>query len=132
MIDQLLGVNFLLRALDPLLGSLSLIVPGFGASLILGTGMGVLLTALAGWSGDRMVRLDRKRHGPTRRMVCRELGLNRHQQRRLESIARQAGLPGAASMLISRGCFNWAVSNVAVPRQFRPELAAVRKRVFDA
>ena len=132
MIDQLVGVTLLLKALDPLLGSVNLIVPALGGNLILGTGLGVLLTALVGWSAERMVRLDHKRHGPTRRRVCSELGLTGRQQRRLESIARQAGLPGAVSMLMSRGCFEWAASSVGVPRLVRPELAAIRRQVFDA
>ena len=131
MIDQLTGAAFMLILLDSLLGSFSLVLPGLGGNLILGTGLGVLLTALTGWTADRMVRLDRRRHGPTRRLVCRELGLSGRQQRRLESIALQVGLPGAVSMLISRGCFDWAVSRAAVPQQLRPELAAIRRRVFD-
>lgn len=131
MIDQFATATILLPLLDPLLGSLNLFMPVLGGNLILLTGLGVLLTALVGWSADRIVKRDRKHHGPTRRMFCRRLGLTGSQQRRLESIARQAGLPGAVSMLISRGCFDWAVSRVAVPRQLRPELAAIRRRVFD-
>ena len=116
MIDQISAITVLSRIVDPLPGLFGPMMPAPEARIVVVTAIGVSLTALLGWSVERMIRRDRKRHGPVRRFVCRELRLTGRQQRRLESIARQAGLPGAVSMLMSRGCFDWAVASASIPR----------------
>ena len=76
-----------------------------------------------------LVRHDRARHRPTFRRMCRALRLSSGQRRTLDDIARVVRVP-AASLLISRGCFDAAIRRAAVPRRQERRLAAVRRKVF--
>lgn len=131
MTDHLVEVALHAAVIEAIVPWMVLMGMAAPVKMVLGIGVGVMATALLGWSASRMAAQDRLRHGPTRRQVSAALGLSRSQQRTLESIARRAGLPGAVSMLMSRGCFEWAVATAAPP-QARFELAAIRRRVFDS
>ena len=77
-----------------------------------------------------LVRRDRARQGPTFRRMCRALRIRAADRRRLQDLARTGRAP-AASLLVSRGCFDAAVSRLAAGRRRAGRLAAVRRRVFE-
>lgn len=99
--------------------------------MLLTVAVGVSVTAAIGYLASRLVRMDRLRHGPTCRRFARSLGLNWRQQRLVEKVARGAGLPGGVSMLVSRGCFDWAVKAFPLRPELSPAVAAIRRQVFD-
>ena len=76
-----------------------------------------------------LVRRDRARHGPTYRRLCRALRIPVSDRRLLRRIARSIDVPCAASLLVSRGCFDAAAKRQG--REVSRRLAAVRGRVFE-
>jgi hypothetical protein len=87
--------------------------------------------ALAVLAARSLIGRDRARGGPTCRRLCRALGVRVAQRRRLERVARRAGVPSAASLLMSRGCYDAAVARYAAGPADADELAAVRRQVFE-
>ena len=102
------------------------------ARLIAGTLLGVLGTALGGWTISRLIARDRARFGPTTRALCRRLGLSRDQRRLAGRIARAVSLPCAASVLVSRGCFDRAVERAPLSREEAQRLRVMRQRIFGS
>lgn len=76
-----------------------------------------------------LVRRDRARYGPTFRRLCRALRVGGADRRRVSDLARALGAP-AASLLVSRGCFDAAVVAARIPRGRAKRVDALRKRVF--
>jgi len=100
-----------------------------GQRLLLGAVLICLAITLATAAIVSLVRRDRQRLGATTRRLCRAMRIRASDRRLLERLAR--GLPGpvhAASLLVSRGCFDAAASR-ATTRDARRSIA-VRRRVF--
>ncbi len=91
-----------------------------------------MAAALAGTAALALIRRDRRRLGPLTRQLARNLGLDRSQCRAMQRVARAAGLPTAASMLISRGCFDAAVRSATPDETRMATLAGIRTDVFAA
>lgn len=73
---------------------------------------------------------DYRSLGPTNRRVRAESGLTRREWRSLERLARHAGVQPVASLVISRGCFQHALSR-APKCSADPRVQAVAARLFD-
>lgn len=86
--------------------------------------------ALATTTVISLVRRDRARWGPTSRRLCRALRVGSSEQRLLERVARRAGAPGAGSLLLSSGYFDWAIARAGINNAQTRRLATVRRRVF--
>ena len=86
--------------------------------------------ALATTTMINLVRRDRARCGPTSRHLCRALRVGSSEQRLLQRVARRAGAPGAGSLLLSSGYFDWAIARAGITTDQTRRLATVRRRVF--
>ena len=73
----------------------------------------------------------RARFGSPARVLSRQLGLGLPSQRLLGRVARKVNLPGAAPMLISRGCFDHSVKRYPARQADASRLASIRERVFS-
>jgi hypothetical protein len=94
----------------------------FGITLaVVSAGVGAW-TLYYGWVG-------RTADGMAVRRLGRRLGLSHADRRTLRAIARRAGMPGPAPLIISRGCFDRAA------RQYRgrdpQQVGRLRRRIFD-
>lgn len=89
--------------------------------------IGVVLTGMA----VRSVMRKRAKYTAAGRELCRRMGINSHSQRLLGRIARKNQLPGTASMLISRGCFEYSVKRYNARAGETEKLAKIRRRVFE-
>ena len=78
-----------------------------------------------------LLRRDRARYGPTCRRVCSSLGIRDGERRLLERLARRAGVPSAATLLISRGSFEAAVARHGVGKTYAETLSSIRRKVFE-
>ncbi len=94
-----------------------------GAMIVVG---GALATGVV-WN---LIRRTRGGGGGTYRRLCRGLGLDGPQGRMVAQVARSAGIDHAASLLISRGCFDRAVQRCMGHRGPDRRLVAIRQRVF--
>ena len=99
--------------------------------VLLGGVMAVMSIALALTAIGSLVRRDRARLGPTTRRFCRALTVGASDRRLLNSLARLVGAASPASLLLSRGCFDTAVSRLRTTRTEAGRIAALRRRVFD-
>lgn len=88
-----------------------------------------MAASLATLAAVSLLRRDRRRYGPTFRRICRSLRVTSAERRRLQRLARRARVPCAASLLISRGYFDAAVTRGASGEDVR-RLDSVRRRVF--
>ncbi len=86
--------------------------------------------ALATTTVINLLRRHRSGRGPTSRRLCRALRVGPAEQRLLERVARRVGAPGAGSLLLSSGYFDWAIARAAVTTAQTKRLATVRQRVF--
>ncbi|MDY7108253.1 MAG: hypothetical protein SYC29_06410 [Planctomycetota bacterium] len=91
-------------------------------------GAGALVLA---WIIVAAIRRDRARHGPAVRLIARGLGLRGTQLRLLREVARAAGVREVGSLLVSRGCFDRAVERYVARHGRAPQLAAIRRTIFD-
>lgn len=98
--------------------------------VILASVLGTIGLALAIASILSAVRRDRRMCGPTWRALCQSLGVTARQRRLLARIARRARMRSPASLLISRGCFEFATRYGPHRPGHRAQLAAVRQTVF--
>jgi len=97
--------------------------------LLLGAVLICLAITLATAAIVSLVRRDRQRLGATTRRLCRAMRIRASDRRLLERLARAlAGPVYAASLLVSRGCFDAAASR-ATPCDAR-RLTSLRRRVF--
>ncbi len=94
-----------------------------GALIVVG---GALATGVV-WN---LIRRKRGGGGCTYRRLCSGLGLDGPQRRMVAQVARAAGIDHAASLLISRGCFDRAVQRCLGHRGPDRRLVAIRQRVF--
>ncbi len=102
-----------------------------GMNLTLGVVLGIVGSALIGWSLSSLIRYDRVQYRATYRRVCRSLGINGKERRVLNLVARQAELPSPVSMLMSRGCFDFALSSGSLTSQDASMLDSLRTRLFS-
>ena len=95
---------------------------------------GLLVTtamSLATLAVRSLFRRDNARCGPAYRRLARALGLNFAQRRLLRAVAQHGDVPCPASLLLSRGCFNAAVSRYAASLGQTGQLAALGRALFD-
>ena len=100
------------------------------AAVMLAGALIVVGGALATGVGWNLIRRTRGRGGLTYRRLCRGLGLDGPQRRLVAQVARAAGIDPAASLLISRGCFDRALHRCLGHRRPDRRLVAIRHRVF--
>lgn len=89
-----------------------------------------MVLALAAVGLLSLTRRDRIRQGPTMRRLCRALGLDTPQRRRLEHMAVKTGVRCPAALLISRGCFDIAQKRYDPQGVELRQLNRIRRRVF--
>jgi hypothetical protein len=92
---------------------------------LLAAGMLLGLLSVAG-----LVHRSRRHHSGIFRRLAQALGLGRRQQRLLVVMARRSRIGSPAALLVSRGCFDYAAR--CGRRAPRPEVAALRRQLFDA
>jgi len=92
--------------------------------------LGVVGTALIGWGISHVMQRRRVPYASVNRSFCRRLGVTGRRRRMLDDLARRADLPCAASLLVSRGCFDEVVKRTAIDARLRPHLQEVRRQVF--
>ncbi len=77
------------------------------------------------------IRRDRSRHGPTFRYLARALGVDMYQRRLLARVASVVGVPNPGSLLMSRGCYDKAVTKYTAQHGGASQLGAIRRLVFE-
>lgn len=94
----------------------------------LGIGLAAVSAVAGAWT-LRTAWRNRSDQGAAFRRVGRRLGLTFAERRMVRAIARHAGLPGPAPLLISRGCFDRAAHRFRSrdPRQ----VGRLRRRIFE-
>ena len=78
----------------------------------------------------QMMRRDHEQHVPTFRRAAKTLGIDVSDQRLLEDIAQSVGHENPASLLISVGCFDSAVSRYPRSKTNSKAIARLRQRIF--
>ncbi len=99
-------------------------IPALVGGLLIAMALALATTAIRS-----LILSDRRRWGPTTRRFCRALRISSPQRRLLLRVARQAGVRGEASLLLSRGCFDAAAAG-ADPADAK-RLAIIRRQVFE-
>jgi hypothetical protein len=79
----------------------------------------------------RAWRHDKLRYGAATRQLCRASSLTREDVRLARRLAKAADLPHLASLLISRGCFDYAAGRLAADDAEAERISALRRRVFE-
>lgn len=106
---------------------LSGVSSGMLAAVLLVLGVGLLA-----WVVSSMRSQDRLRRGPAYRRLSRTLGLGRADRRLLWHMAREAGSPCPAALLISSGCFDHAARRYISRRGRSRRLTEIRRLVFES
>lgn len=103
----------------------------WGTPSVIGIG-----AALAGAMLLTLIVALRKRNdalsfGPESRELCRAIGLTARERRTMDRLARQAGLPGALTLLASRGAFEHAIRLAmnSLSSEQKRRIATVRARL---
>jgi len=103
-----------------------------GMNEALGTLLMVVGLLIGAISLSGLLRRDDWAHGRLFRSVCRELGIRSTDRRLLRAMARSANLPTAVSLLLSRGCFDYAVRlHLASRSAARDRIARLREMIFE-
>jgi hypothetical protein len=92
----------------------------------------VLIAATVLAVGLVLAQRDRAALNPELRRVCRALGISRSQRRALSVVARRAGLSSAASMLVSRGCFDHACDVARPGGRLGARVKGARAAAFES
>lgn len=76
-------------------------------------------------------RTDALSYGPEDRNFCRAIGLTARERRTMNRLANQAGLPGAVTLLASRGAFEHAIRLAvdSLSATQKRQIASVRARL---
>ena len=108
------------------------LIPGVSGEMLLAAALAAPGAALAAWLVLTALRRDRARGGPGERLLARSLRLTRDQLRLLRRAARAADLPNAACLLISRGCFDFAVERYAARGGDSAALRGLRRKLYSS
>ncbi len=90
-------------------------------------GVGTLLAMVAIWS---QLQRDRSACGPTTRHLCTAMALSNRQRRMLYRLGRAAQVESPASLMISRGGFEYAALRYARRHGRASAIEDLRRQIF--
>jgi len=93
--------------------------------------LGLVFATVAGYVLAQRLHRDLVEGGPTIRGFGRSLGLTSHDIRLLRELARRTGGMHPVSLMLSRGCFEYAASHARAAGFSAEDLRRIRTTIFD-